>query len=66
MPQVDHLGFIVGAYAATVVIVAALIIWVTLDYRAQRRSLAELERRGVTRRSAARAEPAVNEAGADA
>ena len=37
MGTANHMGFIVAAYAATVVIVGALIAWVTLDYRAQRR-----------------------------
>jgi heme exporter protein D len=52
MAAMNHMGFIVAAYAVTVIIVGALIAWVMLDYRAQRRSLAELDKRGVTRRSA--------------
>ncbi len=52
MQATNHMDFIVAAYAAAVVIVAALIAWVMLDYRAQLRKLADLERRGVTRRSA--------------
>jgi heme exporter protein D len=52
MAAVNHLGFIVAAYAAAAIIVAALIAWVMLDYRAQQRTLAELDKRGVTRRSA--------------
>ena len=48
-----HAGFIVAAYAAAAVIVSALLAWVIADYRAQRRILARLEERGVTRRSAA-------------
>jgi heme exporter protein D len=51
MEAVNHMGFIVAAYAVTVVIVGALIAWVMLDYRAQKRTLAELDKRGVTRRS---------------
>jgi len=46
-----HASFILAAYAVAVVIVAALVVWVMLDHRAQRRSLGELEKRGVTRRS---------------
>jgi heme exporter protein D len=46
-----HAAFIVTAYAAAVVIVGGLIAWVLLDHRAQLRKLAELEARGVTRRS---------------
>ncbi len=52
MDPANHMGFIVAAYAATLVIVGALIAWVMLDYRAQQRTLAELDRRGVSRRSA--------------
>jgi heme exporter protein D len=47
-----HAGFIVGAYITAMAVVAALIAWVTVDHAAQKRALAELERRGITRRSA--------------
>jgi heme exporter protein D len=46
-----HAAFIVGAYAAAVLIVAGLIAWVVLDHRRQARALADLQARGVTRRS---------------
>jgi heme exporter protein D len=46
-----HAGFIVAAYAVTLVVVAALIAWVMLDHRAQKRNLARMEARGVARRS---------------
>ena len=46
-----HADFIVAAYAVTLIVVAALIAWVLLDYSAQRRTLGDLEERGVTRRS---------------
>jgi heme exporter protein D len=63
MDAVNHMGFIVAAYAVAVAVVGALIAWVTLDYRAQRLRLADLETRGVTRRSApARSEPAIEQA----
>jgi heme exporter protein D len=53
-----HAAFIVTAYAAAIVIIGSLIVWVLLDHRAQLRKLAELEARGVTRRSgAARSAP---------
>jgi len=52
MLATHHLDFILGAYVAAVVVVAGLIAWVLLDYRAQLRNLADLEKRGVTRRSA--------------
>ncbi len=51
MNAASHMGFIVAAYAAATAIVAALICWVTLDYRALKQTLAEFEGRGVTRRS---------------
>jgi heme exporter protein D len=50
-----HLDFIAGSCLVAAVVIAGLIAWVMLDYRAQARKLADLERRGVTRRSAARA-----------
>jgi heme exporter protein D len=47
-----HWGFIAAAYIVTAAVVAALIMWVIADHAAQKRALAELERRGITRRSA--------------
>jgi heme exporter protein D len=47
-----HAGFIVTAYTIATAVVAALVIWVIADHTAQKRTLAELEQRGVTRRSA--------------
>jgi heme exporter protein D len=65
MEAMNHLPFIVGSYAAAFVIVASLIGWVMLDFRVQRRALADLERRGLTRRStSARSEPPMTEANA--
>ena len=52
MEAMNHLPFIVGSYASAFVVVAGLIGWVMLDFRAQRRALADLEMRGLTRRSA--------------
>jgi heme exporter protein D len=46
-----YTGFIVAAYLLTVAVVGALIMWVLLDYRVQRKILADLEARGVARRS---------------
>jgi heme exporter protein D len=58
MAEAAHMGFIIAAYAAAVIVIVGLCAWVMLDYRAQRRSLADLERRGIARRSAApRPEP---------
>jgi heme exporter protein D len=46
-----HAAFIEIAYGFAILIVAAMITWIVLDHRRQARSLAELEARGVTRRS---------------
>jgi len=46
-----HAGFIVIAYAAAIVIVAGLIVWVVLDRRHLTRAVDELEAKGITRRS---------------
>jgi heme exporter protein D len=47
-----HAIFIVAAYGAAAVVVASLVAWVVLDFRAQKRMLGDLEAHGVTRRSA--------------
>jgi heme exporter protein D len=47
-----HATFIVLSYAATLIILLALIAWVWLDHRALKRSLSALDAQGVTRRSA--------------
>ncbi len=63
MTTTAHLDFIAAAYAAAAIVIGALIAWVMLDYRAQRRVLAELETQGFTRRSApARSGPAMGHA----
>lgn len=49
----NHAGFILAAYGVAVLVIAALFVWTVLDGRSQRRQLAELEARGVRRRSAA-------------
>ena len=48
----QHAAFILWAYGIAGAVMAALIVWVLSDHRRQRRRLAELEARGVTRRSA--------------
>lgn len=50
---ISHLPFIVGSYAAAGIVIGGLVGWVTLDYRAQQRTLADLKKRGMVRRSAA-------------
>lgn len=46
-----HAGFIIASYAVFFVVVAGMILWILLDGHAQRRALAEMEARGVRRRS---------------
>lgn len=46
-----HASFILASYAAVVVVLGALIVWLILDGRRQSRALADLEARGVSRRS---------------
>ena len=52
MQATTHIEFIVAAYGAGVAVIVALIAWVMVDYRLQRRILAELETKGISRRSA--------------
>ena len=52
-----HALFIITAYAVAALVILGLIAWVLADHRAQRRLLADLEARGITRRSQRRAEP---------
>jgi heme exporter protein D len=51
MDAPGHIGFIFASYAAAAVVVVGLIAWVMLDFRTLRRSLNDLETRGVMRRS---------------
>jgi heme exporter protein D len=52
MQATPHIEFIAAAYAAGIAVIGALVAWVMLDYRLQRRIIAELETKGVSRRSA--------------
>jgi heme exporter protein D len=56
-----HAGFIISAYGVATLVVVFLVLWVVTDHAAQKRALAELERRGITRRSAGRRPSAVKE-----
>jgi heme exporter protein D len=47
-----YASFIVTSYALVAAVVAALILWIALDFRRQTQTLRDLEARGVTRRSA--------------
>ena len=44
-------GYIIAAYLVTVVVLGGIVGWVVLDGRLQRRRLADLEARGIRRRS---------------
>lgn len=44
-------GFIIAAYGAAAIVVLLLVAWVVIDFRRQKRALAELEARGITRRA---------------
>ena len=46
-----HAGFIWLSYAADALCILGLVLWVWTDERTQRRRLADLERRGLRRRS---------------
>jgi heme exporter protein D len=46
-----HAAFIIASYAMATLVVLGLVAWVLADHAAQRRLLADLEARGVTRRS---------------
>ena len=48
-------GFIIASYGAVFATIAVLILWVIVDGRTQAKALAELEARGIKRRSARRA-----------
>ena len=62
MNAANHIGFIAAAYAAAIAVVGGLTAWVMLDYRAQKRKLAELDRKGVARRSGSTMKQARKEA----
>jgi heme exporter protein D len=51
-----YAAFIVGAYAVAASAIAGMIAWVWLDYRRQLNMLADLEARGLTRRSESKSE----------
>ena len=59
-----HIGFIVAAYLLSAGVLVALVAWITVDGWAQKRRLADLEARGIRRRSAA--QTAGKEAGKEA
>ena len=48
----SHLAYVTAAYAATVIVLAGVFGWLVVEGRARRRELADLESRGIRRRSA--------------
>jgi heme exporter protein D len=50
-----HAGFILAAYGVTIAVVGGLAGWILMDGRRLRRQLADLEARGIRRRSARKA-----------
>jgi heme exporter protein D len=47
-----HGGFILAAYLLAATVLVGMAVWILIDGRAQRRRIADLEARGVRRRSA--------------
>lgn len=48
----NHALFVGAAYGISAVVIVALVGWILIDQRLRKRELAELEKRGVRRRSA--------------
>ncbi len=46
-----HAAFIIASYAVVTAVMAGLVAWLVVDGRRQQQALAELEARGVRRRS---------------
>ncbi|MGH6763349.1 MAG: heme exporter protein CcmD [Phyllobacterium sp.] len=46
-----HLGYVLASYGVSAIVLASVIGWILIDQRAQKRAMAELEARGVRRRS---------------
>jgi heme exporter protein D len=49
--MMTHEAFVAAAYGVTVLVLAGIALWLFLDHRARKRELADLEARGVRRRS---------------
>ncbi|MGL4289916.1 MAG: heme exporter protein CcmD [Phreatobacter sp.] len=56
--QQPHAGFILAAYGLSAATITGLVAWIIIDHGKQTAILADLTRRGVTRRSAAQTEDA--------
>lgn len=49
-----HFVFIAASYGVSLLALGLLTLWLLLDYRSQRRTLSDLEARGIGRRRAGR------------
>jgi heme exporter protein D len=49
---VTHIFFVSAAYIISAVVIGGMVMWILADQAARKRELADLERRGVKRRSA--------------
>lgn len=47
----SHEAYVVAAYGATFLVLAGIAVWLVLDHRGRRQELADLEARGIRRRS---------------
>ena len=47
----NYTGFILASYGVSIATILMLVLWVVMDGRIQARKLAELEARGIHRRS---------------
>ncbi len=48
----NHVAFVSSAYGIAFFVLAGIALWLAVDHRARKRELADLEARGVRRRSA--------------
>jgi heme exporter protein D len=55
--MMTHEAYVIAAYGVTVLVLAGIALWLVLDQRARRRQLADLEARGVRRRSQRKVAP---------
>jgi len=47
----SHEAYVAAAYGATFLVLVGIAVWLVLDHRSRRRELADLEARGIRRRS---------------
>ena len=49
----SHAAYVAAAYGISAIALAGLFVWILIDQAARKREIADLEKRGVRRRSAA-------------